>query len=85
MTGVQTCALPISITNENARKAEIDFSFLPKGVNYTATIYQDGADADYLANPQSYKISTKKVNSKTRLKIDVAPGGGAAIRLVPVK
>ncbi len=74
-----------TITNENARKAEIDFSFLPKGVNYTATIYQDGADADYLTNPQSYKISTKKVNSKTRLKIDVAPGGGAAIRLVPMK
>ncbi len=73
------------ITDENARVAEINFSFLPEGVNYEATIYADGKDAHYIDNPQSYNITTKKVNRKTRLKQHIAPGGGFAIRLVPQK
>ncbi len=72
-----------TITNETAREAVIDFSFLPKGVKYIATIYQDAPDAHYHDNPQAYKIVTKEVSSKTRLKQYVAPGGGTAIRLTP--
>ena len=74
------------VTDENARTAEIDFSFLPEGVDYEATIYADGKDAHYKDNPQSYSITTKKkINHKTRLKQYVAPGGGFAMRLVPKK
>ncbi len=74
------------VTDENARTAEIDFSFLPKGVDYEATIYADGKDAHYKDNPQSYSITTKKkINHKTRLKQYIAPGGGFAMRLVPKK
>ena len=74
------------VTDENARTAEIDFSFLPEGVDYEATIYADGKDAHYKDNPQSYSITKKKkVNSKTRLKQYIAPGGGFAMRLVPKK
>ena len=74
------------VTDENARTAEIDFSFLPEGVDYEATIYADGKDAHYIDNPQSYSISKKKkVNCKTRLKQYIAPGGGFAMRLVPKK
>ncbi len=74
------------VTDENARTAEIDFSFLPEGVDYEATIYADGKDAHYKDNPQSYSITTKKkINHNTRLKQYVAPGGGFAMRLVPKK
>ncbi len=74
-----------TVTDENARTAKIDLSFLPKGQKYVATIYADGKDADWHDNPQSYDISTRKVDSRTHLKIAVVPGGGAAIRLTPAK
>jgi hypothetical protein len=72
-----------SITDENARTATVDFSFLPKGVKYVATIYADAPDADWKTNPQAYKITTKEVTSSTRLRQKVAPGGGFAIEIVP--
>lgn len=70
-----------SITDDKPRTATVDLSFLPKGEFYEAIIYQDGDDADFRTNPQSYKISSRKVNEKSKLKIKVAPGGGFAIRL----
>lgn len=73
------------ITDENPRTAVIDFSFLPKDVVYKATIYADGKDADWKENPQSYLITEKKIDSKSRLKQHIAAGGGFAIRLVPEK
>ncbi|WP_332021947.1 glycoside hydrolase family 97 C-terminal domain-containing protein, partial [Kaistella sp.] len=41
------------ITDENARNYTVDFSFLPKGKKYEATVYADGDNADYINNPQS--------------------------------
>ncbi|TRW26593.1 glycoside hydrolase family 97 protein [Flavobacterium zepuense] len=70
-----------AITDENARTANISFEFLPKGKTFTATIYEDGKDAHYEKNPQSYAIKTIKVNSKTKLQQKLAPGGGAAISI----
>ena len=72
------------ITDENARTAVICFDFLPKDVDFKATIYADGKDADCNDNPQSYSITEKKINNKSRLKQKIAPGGGFAIRLTPV-
>ncbi len=71
------------VSDENARTAEIDLSFLEPGVKYIATIYEDAPDADYKANPQAYRIRTKKVDSRTRLPQPIAPGGGFAMRLIP--
>lgn len=71
------------ITDENARTANVDLSFLPKGVKYQATIYADAKDAHYLTNPKAYAITEKTVSSKSKLKIPLAPGGGFAIRLIP--
>ena len=68
-----------AITDENAREALVDFSFLPKGKNYTATLYTDGKNADWRTNPQSYSIKTMKVTHKTKLKQRLAPSGGLAI------
>ena len=69
------------ITDENAREAVIDLSFLPEGKKYEATIYADGKKADWRTNPQEYVISTKKVSSKTVLKQRLAPSGGVAISI----
>ena len=74
-----------AITDGNAREALIDFSFLTPGRDYEATIYADAPDADWETNPQAYAISTKKVNSKTKIKQFLAPGGGAAIRVKPIR
>ena len=73
-----------AITDENARKAKVKLDFLPKGVKYEATIYEDGKDADYRTNPKSYTLTTKKVDSKSELTLNLAPGGGAAVRLTPI-
>ena len=70
-----------AITDENSRTATIDLSFLPAGEQFVATIYEDAKNADWKENPQAYKIRDVKVNSKTKLKQYLAPGGGAAIRI----
>lgn len=69
------------ITDENAREACIDFSFLPKGKKYQAIVYADGKKADWRTNPKDYVISTRKVSSKTILKQRLAPSGGVAITI----
>ena len=69
------------ITDENAREAVIDFSFLPAGKKYVATIYADGKKADWRTNPKDYVITTRKVTSKTTLKQRLAPSGGVAISI----
>lgn len=74
-----------TITDENARVATINLSFLPAGKKMEATIYEDGKTANWKTNPMSYNIRKVKVNSKTVLKINVAPGGGAAIKISEIK
>lgn len=69
------------ITDENAREAVIDFSFLPVGKKYVATIYADGKKADWRTNPKDYVSTTRKVTSKTKLKQRLAPSGGVAISI----
>ncbi len=73
------------ITDENARDFTVDFSFLDKGRKYEATIYEDGKDADYINNPQSYHIYKKTVDSKTKLPVHLVRSGGYAISVKPVK
>jgi len=69
------------ITDENARVGNVNFDFLPKGKTYEAIIYADGKDADYEKNPQAYEIKKMKVTSKTKLKQQMARGGGFAISI----
>ena len=74
-----------AITDENARNATIDFSFLPKGKKYEVVIYEDAPDAHWKENPQAYNIRTIKADSKTKLKQYLAPGGGAAMIVREIK
>ena len=52
---------------------------------YAAIIYADAPGADFEKNPAAYIISKKVVDSKTLLNLSLAPGGGSAISLMPVK
>ncbi|HEY0047193.1 MAG TPA: glycoside hydrolase family 97 protein [Flavobacterium sp.] len=72
-----------AITDENARKTNISLSFLTQEKKYTATIYEDSADAHWQKNPKAYKIRTIEVTSKTKLPLSLAPGGGTAISIIP--
>ena len=68
-----------ALTDENARNTIVNLDFLTKGKKYKATIYADAKDADWKANPIAYKISTLTVTSKSKLKLNLAAGGGSAI------
>ncbi|HET9434968.1 MAG TPA: glycoside hydrolase family 97 C-terminal domain-containing protein, partial [Chitinophagaceae bacterium] len=48
---------------------------------YVATIYEDGKDADYMTNPQSYHIYNVILNNQSKLAQKLAAGGGVAISL----
>jgi len=73
-----------AITDENARQSEIKLDFLTKGKKYKAIIYEDAKDADWKNNPIAYKISTIEVTSKSKIKLNLAPGGGTAISFEPI-
>ncbi|MBF2709632.1 glycoside hydrolase family 97 protein [Flavobacterium soyangense] len=73
-----------AITDENARKSEIKLDFLTKEKKYKAIIYEDAKDADWKNNPIAYKISTLEVTSKSKIKLNLAPGGGTAISFEPI-
>lgn len=70
--------------NEGAHTSTVGFDFLDKGRDYEAIIYTDAEDAHYANNPQAYKIVRKKINSKSKLKLTAAPGGGYAISIKPI-
>jgi alpha-glucosidase len=71
------------MTNWDERRVNIDFSFLKLGVSYTADIYADGQDANKVATSYTYK--TISVTNKTKLDLNLAKGGGAAIILKELK
>jgi alpha-glucosidase len=71
-----------SLTNWNARQLDLPLDFLAVG-DYTATIYSDAPDAEQ--HPKNVQIESKRVNRTSRLAAKLAPGGGYAVRFVPVK
>ncbi|WP_426492195.1 glycoside hydrolase family 97 protein [Hymenobacter sp. 102] len=73
-----------SITDENPRQQTIRLDFLTPGRQYEATIYADAKGASWDRNPEAYQIRRQKVSSNSTLKLQLAPGGGAAISLRPI-
>lgn len=71
-----------AMTSWEAREIEIDLSFLKDG-KFKAEIFKDGINADRNAN--DYKREVIEVTADMRMKVSMAPGGGWAARLVPVK
>ena len=73
-----------SITDEHGRVLPVALSFLEPGVRYRAEIYRDGDAADYRSNPFAFVREQREVTSADRLQLKLAPGGGQAIRFVPL-
>jgi alpha-glucosidase len=69
-----------ALTNENARKLTQPLSFLASDTRYEAQIYRDGPGADYRTNPQPLTIEHRTVTRNDSVLIDMAAGGGTAIR-----
>lgn len=74
-----------NVNGKKDRVSEITLDFLDKGKKYMATIYSDGADANYKTNPQSYKIKKLKVSSKSKIKLKSVEGGGYAISILEIE
>jgi glucan 1,4-alpha-glucosidase len=74
-----------SITDEHARELEVNLDFLDKDLQYTATIYSDASGAHWKENPAAIRIAAQTVSSEDSLTLKLAPGGGAAICIVPIR
>ena len=72
-----------AVTDEDSRTVAIDLDFLMDGENYTAEIYRDADDGHWKSNPYATTIESKTVKSGSTIKVRLAAGGGAAIRLIP--
>jgi len=73
-----------SVTNEKSRKLILSCEFLKEGKEYTARVYRDDKDAHWKNNPTSYAINTLKgIHKGGKIQLQLAAGGGTAIRLYP--
>ena len=71
-----------AMTNNEARRQEIALDFLPDGTNWLAQVYTDDPEADTTTKVRCEKYA---VSPSTRLKLDLQPKGGAAVRLTPIE
>lgn len=69
-----------SLTNEKSRSFDINLSFLDPNATYEAQIYADAEGITWNKNASEVAISTKEVTAADILKINLAEGGGTAIR-----
>ena len=74
-----------AITDEEGRTLDVPLTFLAPGQRYEAEIYADGPGAHWLDNPLPVAITRQEVTSATRLRVVLAPGGGQAVRIRPVR
>ncbi len=74
-----------AITDEHARTIEVPLTFLAEGQRFEATIYRDGEGAHWRENPYSYRIERRELASDDTLNIELAAGGGTAIRFAPIE
>lgn len=70
-----------SITNNEARTLPVSLDFLQEGKNYIAEIYTDGDKS--IKTRTKVRVSTYRVNNKTKLHFNLKASGGAALRLIP--
>lgn len=69
-----------AVTNEQARDHVVNLDFLDEGKRYEAVIYSDGPGADYEYQPYLLLKYGQIVNSNSTLKINMARGGGMAVK-----
>lgn len=72
-----------TVNSSQARQLDVPLTFLEPGKKYKAELYADGPGADYKTNPYPVTMSIQEVDSKSVLKLNLAAGGGTAIKFVP--
>lgn len=65
-----------SYTNNETRQIDIALDFLDKGKRYTAYIYKDAKDSNYLTNKEGYEVENRIVSNTDTIKASLAAGGG---------
>jgi alpha-glucosidase len=70
-----------SITDEQPRTLRVALDFLDAGRSYEATIYRDGKNAGFDADGHAVEIETRPVTRSDTLTLQLAPGGGLAMRI----
>jgi alpha-glucosidase len=73
-----------AMTDEHPRVLEAPLAFLDSGRRYRAEIYRDAPDAHWKTNREAIVIESRDVTSADTLSLHLAPGGGQAIRFVPI-
>lgn len=73
-----------AMTDENPRVLDAPLSFLDPGRRYRAEIYRDAPDAHWKTNREAIVIEAREVTAADTLDLRLAPGGGQAIRFVPL-
>jgi alpha-glucosidase len=71
-----------ALTNWDARHVEVVLDFLDDG-DYVATLLLDGLNA--AKRGEDHLIETRSVKKSDKLLLNMAPGGGAAIKLIKTK
>jgi alpha-glucosidase len=74
-----------SVSDEQARTLDVTLDFLDVGRTYTAQVYRDGDGASWQSQPHAIAIETRTVRRGDALTLNLAPGGGQAIRFVAKK
>ena len=69
-----------SIGDGKPHKLDVKLDFLTPGQRYRATIYKDGPKANFTTHREDMVIEKREVTAKTKLTLQLAPGGGQAIR-----
>ena len=67
------------MTNWDERDVQLDFSFLPEGMSYTAVLFKDGVNANKQA--EDYRKETIRIDKDSRLTLHLASGGGFAMKV----
>jgi alpha-glucosidase len=73
-----------AVTDEEPRALATSLSFLDPGRRYRAEIYRDAPGAHWKTNREAIDILTQEVSAADTLDLRLAPGGGQAIRFVPL-
>lgn len=67
------------MTSWDERDVQLDFSFLPEGMSYTAVLFKDGVNANKQA--EDYRKETIRIDKDSRLTLHLVSGGGFAMKL----
>lgn len=73
-----------ALSNENGQSYKIPLSFLNKGM-YKSLSFKDGKNTTWQKQREDYVVEESVFSADDTLHIDISPGGGFCMQLVPVK